>query len=216
MTSDRKSGWSSRCSHSGPPLRSWVIRTTPGLRPLPRPVPPGTSSPPQRAVKAIRLVCQVLACSPPPTSLTCPLPGTRPIGRSVPSDRSRSALVFSQHLDGFLQRQGRRHIAARYRPGFTALARCASHWQASWIRTRSRSATTPEMHSSATQLLHSDPKRALGRLAARRDGPTPRVATHRLVRLQRHQNRGLYRARPFVFTPRGVDAQAGPALASTP
>jgi hypothetical protein len=55
-------------------------------------------------------------------ALTRPLPGAEaPFGRSMPPDRSRSALVVSHHLDGFLQRQGRELVASRYRQGFTSV-----------------------------------------------------------------------------------------------
>jgi hypothetical protein len=55
-------------------------------------------------------------------ALTRPLPGAEaPFGRSMPPDRSRSALVVSHHLDGLLQRQGRELVASRYRQGFTSV-----------------------------------------------------------------------------------------------
>jgi hypothetical protein len=50
-----------------------------------------------------------------------PLPGAEtPFGRSLPPDRSRSALVVSHHLDGLLHKHGRGHVAARCRQGFTS------------------------------------------------------------------------------------------------
>ena len=81
----------------------------------------------------------MLAFAPPPTSLVLSTPGPRPFGRPLPHGRSRSALVFSQHRGGLLQRQGCAHIAARYRQGFTALPLNLPAWQA-----------RPE-HSSGTQ-----------------------------------------------------------------
>lgn len=71
-----------------------------------------------------------LRFAPPPTRLVLSTPGPRPFGRPLPHDRSRSALVLSQHLGGLLQRQGCRHIAARYRQGFTALPLDLPAWQA--------------------------------------------------------------------------------------
>jgi len=61
---------------------------------------------PQRAVGSTQPVYQVLAHAPPPTFPAPSTPGPRSFGRSVPRDRSRSALVFSQHLDGLLQDRG--------------------------------------------------------------------------------------------------------------
>lgn len=75
--------------------------------------------------------------------LPCPLPGAEaPFGQPSPHDWSRSALVLSQHLDGFLQRQGCAHIAARYRPGFVTLPRILVQLASQRIRTRFRATHT--------------------------------------------------------------------------
>lgn len=93
--------------------RTWASRA---------PVHSRVEPPPQRAVCSTRPVSQVPAFTPiRRQALLCPLPGTRPFGRSLPHDRSRSALVLSQHLDGLLQKQSCEHVAARSQPGFTAI-----------------------------------------------------------------------------------------------
>jgi hypothetical protein len=77
---------------------------------------------PRQAALSTRSVAQG-ACvfAPPSTSLAGPLPGAKaPFGRSMPPDRSCSALVVSHHLDGLLRRQGRELVASRYRQGFTS------------------------------------------------------------------------------------------------
>ena len=51
----------------------------------------------------LRSVRRMLTFAPQPTHSPGPLPGGKPpFGRSMPPDRSRSALAVSHHLDGFL------------------------------------------------------------------------------------------------------------------
>jgi hypothetical protein len=107
---------SSRCDHPG-----WYLAgTTPGLGSH-----AGSHSSWLLGSAASRITKSLgsTGCSriaPPPTPLCRPLPGGKPpFGRSVPNDRSCSALVVSHHLDGLL-----RHRAASIR-SLPARVRCA-------------------------------------------------------------------------------------------
>ena len=98
-----------------------MIATTPGLQPPHRLVRPGIPPAPRKRV-AVVIVLQGARIAPLRRhAMPGPLPGAEaPFGRSLPPDRSRSALVVSHHLDGLLHRHGHEPIAARSRQGFTS------------------------------------------------------------------------------------------------
>lgn len=100
--------------------------------------------------------------APQPTRLVLSTPGSRPFGRSLPDDRSRSALVRSQHLDGLLQKQGRAHVAARCRQGFAAPVRRTASLASQIDRpSGTRSATPKKLNSQQVLIEDSGPTRAV-------------------------------------------------------
>jgi len=67
-------------------------------------------------------------CAPPPTSSVWSTPGdvAASVGRGSPARcPTRSALVVSHHLDGFLHTRSSGLVASRYRKGFAAFRACA-------------------------------------------------------------------------------------------
>jgi hypothetical protein len=116
------------------------------------PLIPGLRLPPSKLWVRRGRSAGCLRFAPPPTRLVLSTPGPRPFGRPLPRDRSRSALVLSQHLGGLLQRQGCAHIAARYRQGFTAPPLGLPAWQARPEPPRAHSATPTKSNSPAVSI----------------------------------------------------------------
>jgi hypothetical protein len=130
-----------------------------------------------------------------------PLPGAEaPFGRSLPHDRSRSALAVSHHLDGLLHRHGCGHVAARCQQGFTSTGEPPTGEPAD---DAPASAHTPQNTNSTAGLASALRDRALTRI----DNVVPRERGSLLPAAVSSDTGGCFRpaaSPPASETPEGV------------